>query len=615
MGPLTESLLPRLRCLECGRDSDSGLGEPVCPACQTARSVDDVGILRLSERDGRWPGVAPAFATAVVRSRAADEVIDAMTSGPTSLPGSLQQQLLQPSGGAAAVLAPARERLSVLDLGTGWSNLSRALRSMGFTVTVADWSYARLRFCCLMQEPAPDLAVHLEAGRELPFADQSFDVVFADSRQIDLALRERGAHRKRDREGQLSEIHRVVREGGSIIYGTSNPLRRWRDTTESRRLAGLARSISVPWGERELARVGFSGFRTVAAHPRRAVKHWLIPLDRLGDYLRESRPTASRAQAVKHGLRASAATVGAARWLVSDYFVVAGKGVDPRDRQPTLMGSLEPFHSDETPLVQMLSDARVALLGTHDFVKFPLSPSQQRALLAEVDKTTAARATELRDFVIPSASVREWNGVPYTVFPRIERRRDASPAEALRVLGTALDSHSSPRFDTVDQTALWRRMSRPRGLDDIAELEAQALHRAVVATCAECVVPIGPTHGDLHVDNVLLTPEGRGLLVDWNRFEADNPLFLDPAYAAVRGHQRRTRATFAASLTAFAEGDLDDALDRRATALLGDLDRFHAAALLLLDRIVSYSEPRRRNKPWTMGPLLDAVGMLSSRLP
>jgi aminoglycoside phosphotransferase (APT) family kinase protein len=187
------------------------------------------------------------------------------------------------------------------------------------------------------------------------------------------------------------------------------------------------------------------------------------------------------------------------------------------------------------------------------------------------------------------------------------------PAEVDAALAAALASQPG-RLGPLGETALWARLDTDRGRADVVELAAQALAERLHRLGPERSVLVGRTHGDLHAGNVLLAAAGPAVLIDWNRSEAVNPLLLDAVYAAVRQHGRRTGGSLAASLVDYLEGRIAGQLARHAARTVGDLTRIEAAALVVLDRVASYSLPRGRHKPWTLPPLRQAVDVVNARL-
>ncbi|MFP5346777.1 MAG: phosphotransferase [Actinomycetes bacterium] len=568
--------------------------------------------MRLTKADVGWRDVPDPFSEAVRHATTQDDVLRAMTQGPSSLSPKQQERQLQPASGAPAVLVPAVNGLRALDLATGWGKLDDALGSLGAEVTAADWCYTRLRFRRLLGEPGADTAVHIDPRKPLPFPDGAFDVVFVDALQLEQAFSDRPDGVVTGSRVLLAEVHRVLAEDGTLVYGSRNPLRRRHRLEGAGHLARTLRDVLRPWGQRRLAHAGFTVARVLAASPRRGSRYAILPLDLLPKHLLRVAAARSAGNALKRRLGEAVVRVGMSRWLVSDYFVVAHRSTAPDDTPAPLVETLHPSAGADAP-VQLLSDERVAVLAGDEFVKFPLSPRQQDALLLEEEKTDVVRTTSFAPYLVPWSRVETWKHVPYVVSPRMEQRGETFPGEALAVLSDVLERQQTEDHRPLTDTAVWRRLNSRRGQDDLATMGAQTLYRWLTERYADHRVPVGPTHGDLHVDNVLLSPQGP-VLVDWNRFELDNPLFLDPAYAAVRAHERAARQALSACFAAFADGELDDPLAARADETLGELDRLSAAVLMLLDRIVSYSEPRERIKPWTIRPLADAVQELSARL-
>lgn len=597
---------------------------PSCSRCGQPLPTDDVGLVRLSDSDHPWAGVPAPFADAVLASTVAEDVVTAMTSGAHRVGTAVQQRLMHPSGGAAAVLAPVHDGCVVLDLATGWSTLASALRSLGATVTRVEWSLAALRFGQLMDAPPAQHAVHVAPGRPLPFDDGTFDAVFLDVEALERALDVAGgtATPAVRRDAVLADVRRVLGPEGTAVLGTRSSLRSRRTPVspgERRRsavhaVAARVRSARRPWGGAALARAGFADLRVLVAHPRRRAGHWLLPAEQVSSRLTEARGTASAAGAAKELLRRSTARLGGGLWLAEDYYVLAHRDPLPGGPPRTLGEHLAPFRAEPTPLVRSLSDARVAMLGGRSFVKLPLSEPQREALLREARNTEAARGTAFGPFTLASVESAQWHGIPYTEFPLVVSRPGAGPDEALVAVRAALEAQPADTLAPLRTTALWQRLGTARGGRDVAEMGAGRLHAGVVDRCGGRVVPVGATHGDLHAANVLLPADGPPLLVDWNRYESRNPLLLDAGYAAVRLHMRQAGVSMEAALLALADDELRGPLADRAAAVRGELLPVQAAVLVLLDRVVSYSEPRRRHKPWTMAPLLGSVSALTRRL-
>lgn len=354
-----------------------------------------------------------------------------------------------------------------------------------------------------------------------------------------------------------------------------------------------------------LRKTGLLVSRVVVPFPGHAAPHHLVPETELrrhiGEIVHRGAGWKDAAKyAVKHALR----LVGFAHWIPHDRLMVARRDrgiVDVGTWAGTFAGDLE-----DLPTFTTLSDARVALQARSEFIKVPLSLHQQLALADESEKTRSARRTPFAPFTLAEGERRQAGGVPYVSYPLIEERPGTAGETAEVVLG-ALRAVAPGELAPLRSTTFWARLSGRRGESDVRETGAKALREATLDELGDLLVPCGPTHGDLHEGNVLLPVSGPPGLVDWNRFEVNNPLVLDAGYAAIRAHELDAGAGFASGLLAFSRGELESELAAHAMTLLGSLELRRAAELILLDRIVSYSLPRRRYKPWTMRAMVVAV--------
>lgn len=99
----------------------------------------------------------------------------------------------------------------LLDLGCGVGQYSLYFKSKGFEVTACDISERALKY---LKEKAPDIkTVRLDMTEPLPFADKSFDVVFAN-----LSIH---FFSEKDTKALSSEIERILKDNG-IFIGSCN---------------------------------------------------------------------------------------------------------------------------------------------------------------------------------------------------------------------------------------------------------------------------------------------------------------------------------------------------------------------------------------------------------
>lgn len=553
-------------------------------------TADDLGIVLCTDHRTEWQGVPREFAERVTTAQDAAELVSSMVDRPDPWPVSLQRTLLHPSSAVPAALAPVRAGGTALDLGTGWFGLAPALASFGVETTRADWIYSRLRFARLVH-PVPGITDVLVEPLRLPdLTTARFDAIFLDLNQFPAT-----AHAE-----LLSGARRLLMPGGAVVAGVTD------------RRAGLIRTASFAQALRtpsSRAVVRRAGMQVHAAHfalPDRAAPQVVVPTQRLAEQLSvRRRYTGAKALALRL-LRA----VNGIPLLARDRLLVltpTGAGTEPSAAGRAL-------GEEGEPLVLALSDARVGVLGTERFAKVALSTDQQHALMAEADRTTGAGGTAFGPHVVEPQEVGRTDGIMRVSYPAVAART-VPPEAAAAAIDTVLDRLDRAPVSALARTPLWRRLVSERGQRDITDLHARPLWEWLSRRCHDSTVPVGPNHGDLHPDNVLVPAgSGRPVLVDWNRFEEGNPLVLDPLYAALNIEREITGCSFAEAFERAAKDSLTGPLAVRTVAVRGDLEALEAAVLLLLDRIASYSLPRRRFKPWTLPQFEDATATLLARV-
>jgi len=546
-----------------------------------------------------WTDVPLAFADQVLQAHDQDELIVEILRRPGGLTAKQQHAVMHPSGGVAAILMPPRPGQRVLILGVGNSTLPIAVASFGAIVTCADWSAARLHFARLLGEPLVQGSWHaLDAGADLPFDDRSFDVVIADLDEL-----------QRVADGAVSEIladvRRVLAREGRLVLSVSNRLRRWRSIG----VTGIARAIRSPWSAEILSGAGFGGRRVLVPYPNQRNWKWMTPLDRLREPIGERADLVDKRSTMIR-LWKGLARLGLGRWISEDFFVLAH--VDGDDELAIFTDTLDATAGEPSPRLRSLTDARVAVVGQQRFAKVPLSAFQQAALVDEVHKTELARNTPFAAYTLTGGRVRDHHGVAVTDFPFVDAdiEGDNDPeAAVLQILAEIPADHTA----TLADTTFWSRLTSDHGESECATAGATGLRAHVIELHGASRLPIGPTHGDLHPGNVMFV-DRRPLLVDWNRFELANPLFLDSLYALVLERQQRHGTRFVEELVAYADGVTSGPLSELVDRTLGDLTGEQASLILLLDRTVSYSESRGRFTPWMLSRLTAAATTFAERL-
>ncbi|WP_426309414.1 methyltransferase domain-containing protein [Cellulosimicrobium sp. E-16] len=557
--------------------------------------TDDVGVTRRAAADRPWHEVPEHVRRTVRSATSVDLVIDAMTDAESPWPVELQRRLLHPASGGPAVLVP-RPGGQGLVLGGERHALAPALRFLGLDVTRADWVGDRLRFQQLAHPVTGAAAVHLDLPARLPFPDASFDLVWVDLDEV-LALVGVGAS-----AGFLGEVERVLAPGGTVVADVQHRGRRAVDAARRRTAPSAGMAADVVPVRFLLARAGLVPVGRHAQLPRRDDWARLVPAPRLREELAATDVRTGARRVAARTLRA----LGASGVLAPDAVVLSRRRRDASRDVTTLA---ERVARSRRPVVAALSDARVAVRGER-FVKVPLSADQQEALGREVAATHEAAASGFGAFVLDEVTTSSYDGVRVADAPLL-RARPVSLDEAEDVLARALPGPTPPdAHRPLRTTAAWRRLESARGERDCAEIGAASLRDRVLRTYGALLVPVGPTHGDLHPDNVLVTAEGSAHLVDWNRFEPDNPLVLDAAYAACQVDLARTGSGLAEAVRRLAATELAGPLATIAASRRGALTLAQVATLVVLDRVVSYSLPRRRYKPWTLPGVRAAVAVV-----
>jgi SAM-dependent methyltransferase len=145
----------------------------------------------------------------------------------------------------------------VLELAAGTGGLTRQLveaLATGARLTVTDLSSPMLEVAQESVAASPGLSFRTADITELPFADETFDLVIALFSPL------------QERDDALSEAHRVLRRGGTLAVGT------WGESyQEADILRGVRAKVGIPeppWAgptaaERRISAVGFRDVQRV----------------------------------------------------------------------------------------------------------------------------------------------------------------------------------------------------------------------------------------------------------------------------------------------------------------------------------------------------------------
>jgi len=549
------------------------------------------GIELVAAQDAEWANAPRQLVDAIAASTSPDEleaVLRASQSGAAATlldarPAALVALASVPNDEAENPEADTIGGLAgtdVLLVGATWATLPAAVEHLGGRVTIVDEVYARVHAATLLRAATSRRGIHLEADARLPFADRTFATVYVDLSDVD-ALRDRAAVQRR-----LAEIARVAERGATIVIGLRHPVFAAIDRHAGAGRAERLRNAFRELRPRDLRAPWDPGLRRAGLRPRRL----MVPARDSAVLPRLMAPAAARAalrdlapRDARERIRRLAARAGVVAVLAPRAFVVAHP-----DGEPAM--SLSERLVGEEPEIIPRETWRVALLGKHSFAKLALSAGQDQSVTKEIARTEAAAGSAFADVVPEGAMALRVGRAMAVRSPRIAGEPPA-PAALGGVLAEILEPIPVSEYDSIGDTDLFSRVLRPPLPGNVAEARCDGLRELLLQRHREVRVPVGPTHGDLIVDNALLDAEGRAHVIDWIRFEERGPLFIDPLQAALSVHQRERGGDLAHAVAAFIDGEVAGPLATLADERSAGLDRAEASAWLLLHEVTALQNP------------------------
>jgi len=549
------------------------------------------GIELVAAQDAEWANAPRQLVDAIAASTSPDEleaVLRASQSGAAATlldarPAALVALASVPNDEAENPEADTIGGLAgtdVLLVGATWATLPAAVEHLGGRVTIVDEVYARVHAATLLRAATSRRGIHLEADAPLPFPDRAFGTVFYDMSDFD-ARGDREAVQRR-----LAEIARVAAPRAAVVIGLRHPVfaaidrhagrgraERLRNALRELRL----RDLRTPW-DPGLRRAGLRPQRLLVPARDSAVLPRLMAPAPARDALRDLVPRDARER-----IRRLAARAGVVTGLAPRAVVVAHPEGEPT---VTLADRLVGEGAEIIPRETW----RVALLGEHSFAKLALSAGQDESVATEIARTEAASGSALANLVPESFTGLRVGPAVAARTPRINVEPPA-PAALGGVLARILESIPVSECDSMGDTDLFARVLHPRLPGNVTEGGCDALRDLLLRRHREVRVPVGPTHGDLIVDNALLDAEGRGHVIDWIRFEQRSPLFIDPLQAVLSIHQRERGGDLAHAVAAFIDGEVAGPLATLADERSAGLDRAEASAWLLLHEVTALQNP------------------------
>jgi SAM-dependent methyltransferase len=451
--------------------------------------------------------------------------------------------------------------------------------------------------------------VRIGSYARLPFADASFDTVFAPHVSADTGERWAG---RDPAAGLARELARVLKPGGRLVLGLTHPglLAALEAAAALRRSplrlllpAGVRHRLRLhrtprspfPYGADRLTRLlRAAGFREVAVleqWPR--LGHWdhLTPLagGTLGR-LRHAMRRRGRLPRLVERLGVAPGRLFIAQTAPADAGQTAAAA-------PVLESILAPGEWDGSTISAppvVAKGRSIALVSVGDtFYKISLTPEAARRQRVEMEAVARLLESPAASFIVPIVRKGDLGELAFAGSPFVEPMRYAdesdrvaAQAEAFRLLG--VDARMRP----ARTTRSWARIFSDPSRSALEGLEAGDLCGYMEREVGGKRVLAGFVHGDLHQKHVMRLA-GRTVLIDWDRAERDSPLILDRCNGVFRLLTRRLRATlgdrrYLAALDLMACRDPGVPLLEYIDAAAGEL----AWPEVMLTHVLSYSSWR-----------------------
>lgn len=445
-------------------------------------------------------------------------------------------------------LLPIKSDSVVLDYGSGWGNTSYTVSQYCGHVVAMEGDSNRLRFSAShfwatgRKNIAPLLA---NGAPALPFADGTFDAVIMNGVLEWTATAVSGVpgdvHRR-----ILSEIHRVLKPGGSILVAIENRYSfKFLLGTRDHHAGGLRWASALPrwladlysrvwigrpyrtwfYGYRALNRLfadaGFESATTYGYHPHHVSYTHLFNVDDdansrcVLDQILRTQPRPHMERLVYRLCR----RLVPFRTLVHDFAIVARKA------GPKTKTALDPAEGNER-IVNLRSMARNVLLTVEQppkersIVKFPREDSSSPNITAEASCLKIINSLKLERSQVRVPKVIECGttfGRPFVRFAELA----GSP-----IARGALDGHVTEAI-TEWLIELAQRSRGEAGveqnvselIDDVSAMVPSVswseLDLAWLKTSGLFDLPTVFSHGDLSPNNILKDQEGHLSVVDW----------------------------------------------------------------------------------------------------
>jgi SAM-dependent methyltransferase len=436
---------------------------------------------------------------------------------------------------AEALLAATGAGSRSLLLGRSGADVSTTICALGGDVVVVSTG-AWLAPASQARVAGDPARVHAYSCARLPFADASFDSIFAPYLGGPDAAVESGT---KPGTAFLEECARLLKPGGRLVITLPNPwlLAVLRSAVALLRVpvfpSGAVQRVQrhqaprspLPYSKRRLATLlrnaGLAVVADLEVWPR--LGSWDILIPETGG---RSRRRLLRAACQYPGLSRALTLIGVApgRCIIAE----TQTGARGAAARPVLDEILTgPDGSGSVP--HLIARGRTIALTSvgKAFFKIALSPEAAERQRAEIAAHRRLRDSPAARFMVDCIREGRLGRLSFAEYPlaepiKAEREADyvAAQAEAFSLLAVGAE------MQHAGSTPSWRRIFSGPSRMALASLGAEDLCVHLERSARDKRVLCGMVHGDLNLHNLMLL-SGRTVLIDWDRFEPGSPLIID----------------------------------------------------------------------------------------
>jgi SAM-dependent methyltransferase len=611
----------RLLCPNCRESIAWGTHDPLrCAGCGATYPVVD-GIPTIRNDHDYYHGLLPKARMREMLQRSRTMGWEAafayqIAQEPSHRKEALREVLLNENRAAFKTILDGLGGKRVLDLGCGSGSTSINLARWAGEVVGCDLTWERVAFLAMRARALGLANLRPLCGgdtRPLPFLDGSFDCVVLNGVLEWSAAEGTGPVRAMQRDF-LKEVRRILRPDGQLYIGIENRLGlfyflgqpedhtgvkyaalapRWLADVLVRRARGhpyRTYTYSRHGCQTLLREAGYRSVQFYAPVPDYRNFQEIVALDAPMEVAHDGWAQGARARLKRKLLRN--------RWLTPSFGIVASPGgaKDPWIKQladyvRNRTGIPDEGMFPRVRLTAASSAGVIAFLGRSAILRVPLDPANEIRVRRNFEGLGRAKAisSAIPELIAPEPLLSDtFQGVPYTVESFVEGRgyrdlRSSDYDEADRRVFDFLlrfKSHLVPSAGVPHLDSTWRTVviDTMQGLADrLSDSHAKdqvGILRSLAESMEGELLPVAFGHGDFWWGNILLGPDPRLGLVDWDGWSETNFVTNDLLHFACYRRVLRSGAPWERVLIEVLEGRNADLVEQRA------FDRFAAALRL-----------------------------------